>query len=62
MEQFVPYLSGATSIPLIPSSKATTLIPMNPKTSYVVGETLPGSTKRTTLNDLWVFNPASAGL
>ncbi|CAE7469120.1 tea1 [Symbiodinium pilosum] len=24
------------------------------------GETLPGSTKRTTLNDLWVFNPASA--
>jgi len=24
------------------------------------GETLPGSTKRTTLNDLWVFEPSSA--
>ena len=24
------------------------------------GETLPGSTKRTTLNDLWVFNPHTA--
>jgi len=24
------------------------------------GETLPGSTKRTTLNDLWVFDPSSA--
>ena len=24
------------------------------------GETLPGSTKRTTLNDLWVFNPRTA--
>lgn len=24
------------------------------------GETLPGSTKRTTLNDLWVFNPTNS--
>lgn len=29
--------------------------------SFETGETLPGSTKRTTLNDLWVFNPHTAG-
>lgn len=28
-----------------------------PHLAIFAGETLPGSTKRTTLNDLWVFNP-----
>lgn len=28
-----------------------------PHLAVFAGETLPGSTKRTTLNDLWVFEP-----
>eukprot|EP00434_Breviolum_minutum_P026155 symbB.v1.2.023123.t1/scaffold2096.1/size89696/2 len=31
-----------------------------PHLAIFAGETLPGSTKRTTLNDLWVFNPHTA--